>query len=457
MAVSYAWSGGLGPTSATVAAKVGAGISTRLVVSLFPDLSSPSYFGPVIADAQGYVKISATSLASRTSYYYGLELSSALDAFRGQFATLPPQGSPASFSFAHASCQLPSLFPSHPVHAAIKNRKPTVFLHLGDFGYPDIATNDQSLYRANFDQQLTDPTSGPCFANVPIDLIWDDHDFGPNDSDRTAAGAPAAAAVYRQVVPSYSLPAADSQGIYHSFWIGRVFFIVTDLRSYRDPDANTDDASKTMLGTAQKAWFKQALLDAQTAGAGLIVWASSSDMAHGNPPPYDGWTSFTYERQELFDFFKAHSLTNLAILTGDVHAISYDLAQSFASTSWAGVPIFLAAALSAGPTGTAGHSPVEAGDGHYASVDVTDDGTTITVDWQARHVNYATGVEDVRMRVVGTLTASSVSWVTAALPSPPVTLNQQRVVKAWDGSAWQPRGIKVWDGSVWRPEPVKTA
>src|SRR5206468_13122854 len=51
-------------------------------------------------------------------------------------------------------------------------------------------------------------------------------------------------------------------------------FILTDLRSERDPAEQKDDAIKSMMGARQKEWFKQQLLEANGKYP-LIFWVSS--------------------------------------------------------------------------------------------------------------------------------------------------------------------------------------
>jgi hypothetical protein len=68
-----------------------------LKVSSTSDLTStPIFFGPVVADAQGYVKITATGLTANSVWFYGIEINGAMDDARGKFKTFPNVG-PESF------------------------------------------------------------------------------------------------------------------------------------------------------------------------------------------------------------------------------------------------------------------------------------------------------------------------------------------------------------------------
>lgn len=53
---------------------------------------------------------------------------------------------------------------------------------------------------------------------VPFVYMWDDHDDGLNDTDRTSPSRAAAQDVYPESIPHYPLP--DAEAIYQSFTVG---------------------------------------------------------------------------------------------------------------------------------------------------------------------------------------------------------------------------------------------
>jgi hypothetical protein len=70
---------------------------------------------------------------------------------------------------------------------------------------------------------------------VPIAYIYDDHDYGGNDSDGNAPSKPAALSAYKSFVPHYSLASPNGEAIYQAFTIGRVRILLTDSRSESYP------------------------------------------------------------------------------------------------------------------------------------------------------------------------------------------------------------------------------
>lgn len=444
VAVAYGLTGAVTPSGFTASVKLDTpGTAVSLLVSTNSDLSAPvGTFGPVTADAHGYAKVSATGLAAGTQYHYGWVLGGVTQAFRGRARTFPAQGQPASFTFAASSCNLTGS--THKVFTGIQNRAPLFFAHLGDWGYPNIATNDQAAFRVNYDSNMGSAPQAALMAAVPLTYLFDDHDFGPNDSDRTTPAAPAAQAVYRQVVPSYPLP--DSAGIYHSFWVGRVFFIATDVRSYRDPNTNPDSASKTALGPVQKAWFKEQMLAAKQAGAGLVVWLTPSVWKSGNGLGWDTWDDFPTERTELADFLRASNIRNVVIMCGDGHHLTFDDCSDYSTPgSGAPIPVFCNSALDnvyilQGRNWSSGNPPAVncQGGEHYAYATITDTGSgPVTFDWRGVYVDNATGVETEVLRY---------AWT----PQP-----AEGRLSVFDGTSHVRRWAKTWDGSAWVRRPVR--
>lgn len=423
--VTWLWPGAVSDTAFTVTAKVGAGVSVRLGVEAGSTLTTPTYGSAVTADADGYVTVTTSGLSADTPYSYGLELDGALDPTVGHVTTLPAAGTAASFEFAHGSCIANGS--NHRVFDAIRVRGPLMMQQMGDFHYANISTNSPGSFRAAYDGQLAGARLGALVEALPMDYVWDDHDFGADNSNSSSASKPAAQSVYRQLAPHYPLPAADA--IYHSYQIGRVKFIATDLRSYRNSNGTTDSSTKTMLGAAQKAWFKSELdAAAADAGVGLVVWLSSqvynTDGTTGVNYDADSWASFTYERAELADYIRDAGLASkMFLVVGDAHMLAYDdgALSDFATGGGAPIPQFCAASLDEvglvrGDNWSGGTYP---GGGQFGYFTFTDDGTTISWSWEGVRVDPTTGAETIMLTVsgvVGGATAIAVSrWDGASM------------------------------------------
>jgi phosphodiesterase/alkaline phosphatase D-like protein len=376
------WSGA--PTSETLRVKVrveGTGVPV-LHVGRAADLSDGQV---VLASAawplpDGFVvDYDLAGLSPDTAYVYRVGQD------WGGFRTLPR--GPASFTLALGSCA--ETGSSHPVFATIARHQPLFFLHTGDLHYEDIKVNDVAVFRSAFDRVLTATTQAALYRGTPVVYVWDDHDFGPNNSDATAPGRLAARYAFRENVPHYPLavPAVEA-AIYHAFTVGRVRFVVSDARSERMPPSVPDTAEKTMLGVEQKAWLKQEFLAARDAQQ-LIVWVNSVPWL-GTSSGLDSWSGFTHERAELANFIVEHGITALCVVSGDAHMLAIDDGSNnrYADGGGPGFPVFQAAALDRRGSvkgGPYSHGTYPGG-GQFGLMRVIDDGgAELRIEWSGRN------------------------------------------------------------------------
>jgi phosphodiesterase/alkaline phosphatase D-like protein len=391
--VEFAWSGNVTTTTATVKCR-STGTPT-LLYGTDPALVDPDNLSGTEGSDDVWT-FSLSGLSANTAYYFTF----VGWGITGKVKTFPSSG---SFTIAAASCAgHPGVGNAEyitgaaqtsdsPAFDRIADRDPALFIHLGDFHYRDIATNSPSSFRTAYQDVLANARQAELYRNVPFAYIWDDHDYGANDSDGSSASKPAAQQVYREYVPHWTVPAAS---IYQTFTIGRVRFILLDVRSERSPNAATDNASKSMLGTVQKQWLKDTL-DAATEPC--IVICSGSAW---NSSLSDAWGSFSTERQELAEFFEDFGHTDkLWILHGDIHAIMGDdgtNTQYDPGSANDGPPLTGFAPLDGGATTLSGTYTEPASlnrKQQYGTLTFTDTGTQITVTARAYEVNGASEVE----------------------------------------------------------------
>lgn len=393
--VEFGWVGNVTTTSATVKARVPTGTPT-LVYSTDSNLTDPDNLsGTEGSDSVWTFNLSG--LSANTTYYWSI----VGWALSGKVRTFPSSG---SFTIAAASCAgHPGVGNAEyttgatetsdsPAFDRIRDRDPALFIHMGDLHYRDLNTSSSASYRTAYRDVLANTRQHALYRNVPTAYVWDDHDYGPNDSDGTYTHKATPQAVYREYVPHWTLPSASA--IYQTFTIGRVRFILLDVRSERSPNGNTDNSSKTMLGATQKQWLKDTL-DAATEPCivlGLIdAWNSSLT---------DDWGSFSTERQELAEFFEDFGHTDkLFLLHGDIHAIMGDdgtNTQYDPGSVNDGPPLAGFAPLDGGATtysGTYTQAASTDSNQQYGTLTFIDTGSQITVTARAYEVSDSTEVE----------------------------------------------------------------
>ena len=423
------WAGAVTPNSAWVKAKLSkAGSVARLVLSRNENLSQPIFTAPSLAVTNHgkVVQFPLSGLQADTPYHYALEVDGKLELEkRGSFRTFPAGA--ASFTFAYGSCAKTGS--TNAVFDVIRQNHPLFFMNIGDFHYQNIGRNDPRKFRRAYDRVLGSSTQGALYRSTAFAYIWDDHDFGGDNSNRKASSHEAARLTYEEYVPHYPLACGDGDvPIYQSFSVGRAKFILTDLRSERDEPKKKDDADKTMMGVKQKAWFKQQLLEANGKYP-LIFWVSSVPwigtagtnyypigtnksgfIHHTNinyaavkPPrrsreapkyPFgeDHWSVFSTERREIADFIKTNHIKSVAILHGDAHMLAADdgTDSDYATGGGMPIPVMAGAPLDRessikGGLYSQGIYKAQKGEGCFGLVSVKDDGKTITVTYSGRN------------------------------------------------------------------------
>ena len=386
--VGWVWTGGVTADSAVVTARIDtpAPVNLRIVK---PDLIVvPALTAPM--DRGTLHRFVIAGLKPDTTYAYRLVAAdgATLDDETRSFRTFPAPDKPASFRFAVGSCAKSK---DSPVFAAAARQGARFFLHTGDFHYYDIVENRVEAFRTAYDTHLSAPRLRTMLATVPLIYQWDDHDFGPNDSNRTSPSREASRRNYRELVPHYPLtlatPGPDGPTD-QAFTVGRVRFILSDLRSERDP------AGRRLMSAAQDAWLRARLLDARDAGCPLIFWVSSVPW-NGAPSKDDRWQGYPAERTEIADFIKTNGLAGrVAVLAGDAHMTAIDdgANSDFATGGGAPIRVFQAGPIAnrgsykGGPYNHGARYKTE-GDrqlNQFGLVDVQDDGKTLRVTWSGR-------------------------------------------------------------------------
>lgn len=415
--LDFVWTGGVTDQSATVVTAVKNHRELRnsqtVTLRIFTDEAMRKKItektSKAVPSKEGIVKFILNKLEPDTPYYYGVWIDGVLDtelndaqngddAYTGTFRTFPKSGKPASFSFIH-TCSTKPGSEGDPLFKTIQDQQPLFFLHTGDFFYTDQGDNtydSENAFRNCYDKNLNcydgvdAATQAALYRTTPITYMWDDHDFGKNDCVGTvppgSQSKPFCHAVYRQYVPHYPLAGKNETPIYQSFTVGRVRFLLTDLRTEAEPAGKRN----SRMGKKQMHWFKEELLKANEKFP-LIVWVTTVPWNGPATKGADRWQSYSEERQEIADFLRKKKIKGFCAISGDMHATAIDDGENtdFSRDGGAGFPIF-----HSGPVGA--HTSVKAGpynkgaskeSQQFGLCEIKDDGKTIHVRWSGHGTN----------------------------------------------------------------------
>jgi alkaline phosphatase D len=149
---------------------------------------------------------------------------------------------------------------------------------------------------------------------------WDDHDFGPNDSDMSFRLKNASYELFKKYWcnPTYG---NGKDGVYTSFQWGDCEFFLLDDRTFRASDAmkenngDTPNPDKTYWGKEQLIWLKNSLL---TSRATFKFVVNGGQI--GNPmDKRESVINFPAEYQELTNFLNNNKINGVIYLSGDRH------------------------------------------------------------------------------------------------------------------------------------------
>lgn len=198
----------------------------------------------------------------------------------------------------------------------IAAQKPDLMVWLGDNIYyrePDWATRTGMLHRYTHGRSL--PELQPLFASTQHFAIWDDHDFGPNDSDGTWVHKEVSQEVFEAFWGNPTFGVNGRKGCTTSFQYADADFFLLDGRYFRTPE-RCKSCTPSMLGKEQLEWFLGALSNS---------WAPFKIVALGNQfiTSNDHEETFAHyyqaERDSILAFIERENIKGVIFLTGDRH------------------------------------------------------------------------------------------------------------------------------------------
>jgi alkaline phosphatase D len=266
------------------------------------------------ADEDLVTRIDVSGLEPDTSYYYRIKMDGIADRHQPlPFRTRTAPAAPRPIRIAFGSCARVQLDPHQPVFDAIAAMEPDLFLWLGDNIYAD--SDAEAAFTDIYARQRSVPSLQPLLRSVPQLAIWDDHDFGYNDSDGDNPVKDMTLRLFRRWWANPAAGQPDTPGVFFRHSFGPVDVFMLDGRYHRDKPSAPDGPAKTMLGAAQKAWLKRELKASKAVFKILASGTGWSSAERGG----DSWAMYLHERDELLDFIRDNRITGCLGISGDVH------------------------------------------------------------------------------------------------------------------------------------------
>jgi alkaline phosphatase D len=233
---------------------------------------------------------------------------------------------PPNFTIAFGSCAFINDLPfdrpgrsyggEYGIFEEIVKIKPELFIWLGD----NVYTREVDWYsKTGFQYRYTHSRSIPeltkLLANSINLAIWDDHDYGPNNSDRSFAHKDKSLETFELFWGNPHFGFKEQEGAFCSYVYADIEFIMLDNRFYRSPNDLIQE-NKTILGEFQKQWLKDRLISDKRPYKIVCI---GGQFLNSEPNHENHQFVAPEERQEIIDFIDEHKIKGVVFLTGDRH------------------------------------------------------------------------------------------------------------------------------------------
>ena len=198
----------------------------------------------------------------------------------------------------------------------IHAQQPDMMLWLGDNTYlreADWYSRTGIIHRYTHTRNM--PEMQALLASTANYATWDDHDYGPNNSDYTWRNKDVALEAFKMfwANPSYGL--GDNGGVTTTFEWGDAEFFVVDNRYFRTPNYK-DIGERTMLGEEQLEW----LIDALISSSSNFKFVMIGGQVINSADVFENYANHApNERQRILNAIAAEGIKNVIFLTGDRH------------------------------------------------------------------------------------------------------------------------------------------
>ncbi len=203
------------------------------------------------------------------------------------------------------------------IFAVIARQHPDLMLWIGDNTYLreiDWDTKSGIIHRYAHTRQT--PELQSLLGAAHNYATWDDHDYGPNNADRSYHLRSEALETFKLFWANQSYGTDETKGVFSRFtWCDVEFFLLDD-RYHRSPNDAPDDALKTMFGKAQLQWLKDAL---SNSSAPFKIVVNGNQMLNPNGEWYEALPQFSHEYGDLLSYIKTNKISGVIFLSGDRH------------------------------------------------------------------------------------------------------------------------------------------
>jgi alkaline phosphatase D len=240
------------------------------------------------------------------------------------------------FDFLVGSCALMNtditrfVFPggSTAIFESMRRKKSDFMLWLGDnvYYFGKHYKSYDGMFQRNLRVRNYFPALQFFLASVPHYAIWDDHDYGWNDADKSFPLKDTALTIFKGFWPNTYNP-DTIRGNYFSYTYYDAEFFMTDDRYFRDPEGDTAGA---YFGETQLQWLKDKLSSSKA----TFKFICSGSQVLNDSYYGESYAKYSKERNNLLDYIATNNIKGVIFLSGDKHF------SEMSKRNWKGYPMY---------------------------------------------------------------------------------------------------------------------
>jgi len=204
----------------------------------------------------------------------------------------------------------------YQIFQSIAAKNPDLMVWMGDnVYYREVDWATPTMMNTRYAHTRRTPELQPLLGHTHNYAIWDDHDYGPNNTNRSYRQKEASLRLFKQywANPNYGRP--DVPGVFGKFQWGDVEVFLLDDRYHRSPTNAPRTKEKTMWGQEQRQW----LIDALTSSDAPFKLVVNGGQVITEQTEYETMADFPHEQSLLLKALQKREIEGVVFLSGDRH------------------------------------------------------------------------------------------------------------------------------------------
>ncbi|NMM49732.1 alkaline phosphatase D family protein [Marinigracilibium pacificum] len=199
---------------------------------------------------------------------------------------------------------------------SIHKDNPDFMVWMGDNTYLREADwNSRSGIFHRYTHTRSLPELQPLLANTHHYAMWDDHDYGPNDADRSYWGKHITQEAFNLFWGNLNTGIIDGEGVTTTFPWQDIEFFMLDNRWFRSANHDKNFDNREMFGQKQLLWLREALVNSHASFKFIVM----GGQALPENPRFERYSTYQKERAQFLEMLKDINVPGIIILSGDIH------------------------------------------------------------------------------------------------------------------------------------------